>query len=160
LTNSKPCDAPLDPSLPLLPAKSDDKLANPASYQELTGSLNHLAITSRPDIAFSVSRLCQFNSKPTFTHLKAARRVLRYAIHTRNYSIKYCGDGFLELELLGFADADYVISSIVGPLRATSSSSAAMRYPDSPGNNRPWRYLRWRPSIWPYLMQFASSFRM
>jgi hypothetical protein len=116
--------------------------------------------TSRPDIAFSVSRLCQFNSKPTFTHLKAARRVLRYAIHMRNYSIKYCGDGFLELELLGFADADYVISSIVGPLRATSSSSAAMRYPDSPGNNRPWRYLRWRPSIWPYLMQFASSFRM
>ena len=83
------------------------KLANSISYQELTGSLNHLAITSRPDIAFAVSKLCQFNSKPTLTHLKAARRVLRYAIHTRSYWLKYCSDGSFELELLGYADADY-----------------------------------------------------
>ena len=107
LTNSKPCETPLDPSLPLVLAKLGDKLANPTSYQQLTGSLNHLAITSCPDIAFAVSKLCQFNSKPTATHLKAARRVLRYVIHTRNYSLKYCGDGSSELELLGFVDADY-----------------------------------------------------
>jgi hypothetical protein len=93
LTNSKPCDTPLDPSLPLVLATSNDKLADPTSYQELTGSLNNLTITSRPDITFAVSRLCQFNSKPTLTHLKMARRVLRYAIHTCNYSLKYCGDG-------------------------------------------------------------------
>jgi hypothetical protein len=107
LTNAKPYDNPLDPSLPLVHATPDDKLVDPTSYQELTGSLNHLAITSRPDIAFAVSKLCQFNSKPTFTHLKAARRVLRYAIHTRDYSLKYCGDGSSVLQLLGFADADY-----------------------------------------------------
>jgi hypothetical protein len=76
LMNSKPCDTPLNHSLPLLPTAPDDKLANPTSYQELTGSLNHLAITLRPDIAFAVSKLCQFNSKPTLTHLKVARRVL------------------------------------------------------------------------------------
>ena len=92
LTDSKPCDTPLDPSLPLVLAKPDDKLIEPTSYQQLTGSLNHLAITSRPDIAFAVSKLCQFNSNPTATHLKAARRVLRYAFHTRNYSLKYSGD--------------------------------------------------------------------
>jgi hypothetical protein len=108
LTNSKPWDIPLDPSLPLILTKpDDDKQANLTSYQELTGSLNHLAITSRPDIAFAVSRLCQFNSKPTATHLKAARRVLRYAIHTHNYSLKYCGDRSSELQLLSFADVDY-----------------------------------------------------
>jgi hypothetical protein len=109
LTTSKPCDTPLDPSLPLVLAKSDDKLIDPTSYQQLTGSLNHLAITSRPDIAFAVSKLCQFNSNPTATHLKAARRVLRYAFHTRNYSLKYSyrGDGSSKLELNGFADADY-----------------------------------------------------
>src|SRR5271170_106850 len=105
LTDSKPCDTPLDPSLPLVLAKSGDKLVEPTSYQELTGSLNHLAITSRPDIAFAVSKLCQFNSKPTATHLKVARWVLRYVLHTCNYSLKYCGDGSSELELLGFADA-------------------------------------------------------
>ena len=107
LTDSKPCDTPLDHSLPLILAKPNDKLVNPTSYQELTGSLNHLAITSRPDIEFPVSRLCQFNSKPTLTHLKAARRVLRYVLHTRNYSLRYCSDGSGELELLGYADADY-----------------------------------------------------
>jgi len=107
LTDSKPCDTPLDPSLPLVLAKSDDKLIDPTSYQQLTGSLNHLAITSRPDIAFAVSKLCQFNSNPTATHLKAARRVLRYAFHTRNYTLKYSGDGSFKLELNGFADADY-----------------------------------------------------
>jgi hypothetical protein len=63
--------------------------------------------TSRPDIAFAVSKLCQFNSNPTATHLKAARRVLRYAFHTRNFSLKYHGDGSFKLKLDGFADADY-----------------------------------------------------
>jgi transposase InsO family protein len=87
LTDSKPCDTPLDHSLPLVAATPDDKLCNQTSYQELTGSLNHLAITSRPDIAFPVSKLCQFNSKSTFTHYKAAKQVLRYAIHTRHFSL-------------------------------------------------------------------------
>src|SRR5271154_1090511 len=39
LTTSKPCDTPLDPSLPLVLAKSDDKLIDTTSYQQLTGSL-------------------------------------------------------------------------------------------------------------------------
>ena len=78
LTAATPYDTPLDPSLPLVQAQPNDKLCDQISYQELTGSLNHLAITSRPDISFAVSRPCQkFNSKPTSTHLKAARRVLQ-----------------------------------------------------------------------------------
>ena len=107
LTNSKPCETPLDPSLPLVLAKPDDKPIDLTSYQSLTGSLNHLAITSRPDIAFAVSRLCQFNSNTTATHLKAARRALRYAFHTRNFSLKFRSNGSVKLEINGFADADY-----------------------------------------------------
>ena len=109
LTNSKPVDTPLDPALPLAPATSDDKLCDQKTYQGLTGSLNHCAITSRPDIAFPVSRLCQFNSNPTLTHFKAAKQVLRYAIHTCHYSLKYnCGtDKNYELKLVGYADSDY-----------------------------------------------------
>jgi hypothetical protein len=106
LTDSKPFQTPLDPSLPLLEATPGDKLCDQSAYQELTGSLNYLAITSRPDIAFAVSRLCQFNKKPTFTHLKAAKRALRYIIHTRHFSLKYGGKQ-LQLQLLGYADADY-----------------------------------------------------
>jgi Reverse transcriptase (RNA-dependent DNA polymerase) len=109
LMNSKPVDTPLDYSLPLVKATPDDKLCDQTTYQELTGSLNHLAITSRPDITFAVSRLCQFNSNPTVTHFKAGKRVLRYVIHMRHYSLKY-GVGSSkdhELKLIGYADADY-----------------------------------------------------
>jgi hypothetical protein len=108
LVNSKPYATPLDHSLPLVLATPDAKLADPTSYQELTGPLNHLAITSCPDIAFTVSKLCQFNSKPTMTHFKAARPVLRYAIHRRNYSLKYWDKSFeIEIALVGYTDADY-----------------------------------------------------
>src|SRR5947199_4615903 len=92
LTDSKLFQTPRDSSLPLLEATPEDKLCNQSAYQELTGSLNYLAITSRSDVAFVVSRLCQFNQKPTFTHLNAAKRVLRYVIHTRHFFLKYDGD--------------------------------------------------------------------
>jgi transposase InsO family protein len=111
LTDSKPYDTPLDHSLPLMPAKSDDKLCDETSYRELTGSLNHLAITSRPDIAFAVSKACQFNSQPTFTHLKVAKRILRYAIHTRHFALKY-NFGVHGNVLIGYADADYASNLI------------------------------------------------
>lgn len=88
LTNSKPVDSPLDHSLPLVNATPDHALCDQTTYQELTGSLNHLAITSRPDVAFAVSKLCQFNRNPTVTHFKAAKRVLRYVVHTPHYSLK------------------------------------------------------------------------
>jgi hypothetical protein len=109
LTDSKPHDIPLNHSLPLVPAAPDDKLCDQTSYQELTGSLNYLAITSHPDITSAVSKLCQFNSKLTFTHLKEGKHVLRYAIHTCHYSLKF-GIGINknhELKLVGYADADY-----------------------------------------------------
>jgi len=107
LTNSKPINTPLDPSLPLVLATSNDKLCVQKTYQELMGSLNYLAMTSRPDITFAVSKLSQFNNNSTLTHFKAAKRVLRYVIHTRHYSLKYnCGSD-RNYKLIGYTDSDY-----------------------------------------------------
>jgi hypothetical protein len=72
-----------------LTATADDVLCNVKLYQELTGSLNHLAVFSRPDITFAVSKLSKYNSNPTTTHLKSALHVLRYLKSTRNYCIVY-----------------------------------------------------------------------
>jgi hypothetical protein len=47
-------------------------MANEKYYQHLTGSLNYLTVYSRPDIVFAVSKLSQFNSAPTASHLNAA----------------------------------------------------------------------------------------
>jgi hypothetical protein len=116
----KPVDTPLNPNLPLVKAKSDDKRTDIKSYQELTGSLNHAALFSRPDTSFAVSKLSQFNSDPTETHMKAARHVLAYLEGAINYSLVY-GDatdadihaytGVIHpdnyLSIQGFADADH-----------------------------------------------------
>ena len=72
MSNCAPRKTPLNPSLPLLKATENDKRANPVEYREMTGSLNHLAVFSRPDIAFAVNKLSSFNSDPTVTHMRAA----------------------------------------------------------------------------------------
>jgi hypothetical protein len=104
--NSRPAKTPLDPSLPLLKATSNDKRADATEYQEISGSLNHLAVFSRPDIAFAVGKLCSFNSDPTVTHMKAARHVLRYLLHTKHFTITY--GGAPNLTPLVYVDADWV----------------------------------------------------
>jgi hypothetical protein len=45
--------------------RSDQKL-----YQEIIGSLNHLALFFRTDISFAVSKLSQFNTDPLVEHLR------------------------------------------------------------------------------------------
>ena len=79
----------LDKTLSLLKAVSGEKMCNPEYYQHLTGSLNHLAIFTRPDIAFTTSKLAQFNSNPMTIYLITTLHVLRYLKGTRNLSIIY-----------------------------------------------------------------------
>jgi len=123
MTDCVPAQTPLDPSLPLLYANGNEKRCNQRLYQEIMGSLNHLAVYSRPDISFAVSRLSQFNKDPTETHLKAARHILRYLKHTMDLYITYgnaaslnpnaySDNGWLPewpdtIDPQGFADADW-----------------------------------------------------
>ena len=58
-------------------------------YQELSGSLNHLSVFTRRDIALAISKLSKFNANLTTTHFKAALHALRYLISTRNCCIVY-----------------------------------------------------------------------
>jgi hypothetical protein len=84
-----PAQTPLKSSQDLFSATEQNKCCNQHLYLEIMGSLNHLAVYSRPDIAFAVSKLSQFNQDPTLTHLKAARQVLRYLKLTKNVCITY-----------------------------------------------------------------------
>jgi Reverse transcriptase (RNA-dependent DNA polymerase) len=106
LSDAKSAGSPLDPSLPLLKAKPGDKMANEKYYQHVTGSLNHLAVYTRPDIAFAVSKLAQFNSAPTATHLKAAMHILRYLKGTRNLCLVYKRQPST-VNMVGYSDADW-----------------------------------------------------
>ena len=69
---------------------SDDgtKEVDATMYRQLVGSLIYQT-TTRPNLAYSVSVLSQFMSKPLESHWVAAKSVLRYLSGTSNYGILY-----------------------------------------------------------------------
>jgi hypothetical protein len=109
MQDSSPVDIPLDPSLPLHQRLPHETPANRDLYQQITGSLNHLAVYSRPDISYAISKLSQFNNNPSTMHLTAARRVLRYLKGTSHYKITYGPRGTSDhsLRFFGYADASH-----------------------------------------------------
>ena len=58
-------------------------------FQSLVGSLNWLAVTTRPDIATVVSLLAQHQSEPSPGHLKAALHVAYYLASTKTLGIYF-----------------------------------------------------------------------
>jgi len=72
-------------------------------YQQLIGSLMYVALATRPDILFAVTKLSQFNSNPGSTHWLQAKRILRYLAATKDISLIYsCGTDEIEI----YSDAD------------------------------------------------------
>lgn len=67
------------------------------SYQRKIGSLLYVAVMTRPDIAFAVSRLSRFMTNPGPEHHKAADRVLRYLYQTRDYGLQFGGEDDLRV---------------------------------------------------------------
>lgn len=74
-------------------------------YRYLVGSLIYLT-TTRPNLAYFVSVLSQFISKPLESHWVAAKSVLRYLHGTSDYGILYTDTSDVTLE--GFPDPDWV----------------------------------------------------
>ena len=74
-------------------------------YRELVGSLNYIAVATRPDIAYAVGRLASFLDCYREEHWAAAIRVLRYLKGTRTLSLVLGGSG--PLSLSGYSDPDY-----------------------------------------------------
>ncbi|XP_070040345.1 secreted RxLR effector protein 161-like [Nicotiana tomentosiformis] len=79
-------------------------LVNQTMYRGIIGSHLYLT-TSRPDIVFSVGLYARFQSNPKESHLKAAKRILRYLKGTQDL-VLYYPSGY-SFDLIGYADADY-----------------------------------------------------
>ena len=73
-------------------------------YRSALGSLMYLMVSTRPDLAASVSILSRFMDNPG-QHWEALKRVLRYVKHTRSYSLTFCKKANGELE--GSTDSDW-----------------------------------------------------
>ena len=108
LENCSSVSTPMDPGLILTPA-DPSFIPTPEEHQAYrsgTGSLNYLATISRPDIAYAVSKLSQFNNRPTPEHYQAVKRVMRYLKGTSSLAITY-GNNKDSVKLQGFSDASY-----------------------------------------------------
>lgn len=75
------------------------------AYQSIVGSLLYLASWTRPDIAYAVVALAQWNSAPTRSTLLAAKGVLRYLLGTADWKLIYGMD--VRTDSIAFCDADW-----------------------------------------------------
>ncbi|KAL0276778.1 UNVERIFIED_CONTAM: hypothetical protein PYX00_004278 [Menopon gallinae] len=101
MSDCKPVTSPVDVSIRL---EKEKKTSNNLPFRELIGALMWLSVATRPDIAYAVNSLSQFNNCFGRTHWTAAKRILRYLKGTKDVGITYekstCG-------IIGYSDADW-----------------------------------------------------
>ncbi|XP_019158353.1 PREDICTED: uncharacterized protein LOC109155079 [Ipomoea nil] len=85
-------------------SQSTDPFDNPTQYQRLAGALQYLTIT-RPNLSYSVNRLCQFMHAPTDEHWGLLKRVLRYIRGTMDYGLRLSPS--LSTDIHAFSDSDW-----------------------------------------------------
>ena len=75
-------------------------------YRSIVGALQYVTIT-RPELAFSVNKVCQFMQDPLELHWKAVKRILRYLSGTLDFGLELKAVPIEDLNLVGFSDADW-----------------------------------------------------
>ncbi|CAK1595645.1 unnamed protein product [Parnassius mnemosyne] len=106
----KPALTPIDVNVKLMkPESVNESVMKQYPYQSLVGALMFLAVSTRPDVTYSVNYLSQFNTNYNVEHWKAAKRVLRYLKGIPNYGLVYERTG---LSLFSVVDADWAANSV------------------------------------------------
>ena len=96
----------------------DGELLGPADvtrFRSIVGALQYLTLT-RPDISFSVNKVCQFLHSPTTLHWSAVKRILRYLKFTVSTGLKIKRSNSILVS--AFSDADW--AGCVDDRRSTS----------------------------------------
>ena len=63
-----------------------EPVSDPTQFRSVVGALQYAMLT-RPEISFSVNKVCQFLSNPLEEHWKAVKRILRYLSGTLHYGL-------------------------------------------------------------------------
>ncbi|PNX93512.1 histone deacetylase, partial [Trifolium pratense] len=85
MENCKPIGSPMVSSCKLSKFGTD-VMTDPTLYRSTVGALQYATLT-RPDISYSVNKVCQFMAHPLESHWKAVKRILRYLKGTLNYGL-------------------------------------------------------------------------
>jgi len=76
-------------------------------YLSAVGSLQYLAMMTRPDIAHSVAYLARFNANPGPEHWKALKHLFRYVKGTVDHKLTYHGNIASDELFLTYTDASH-----------------------------------------------------
>ena len=89
----------------------DDPLneADLKRYRQIVGSLIYIMIATRPDLSYAVTKLSQYMSCATQSHMTMAKHVLRYLKGTINDKMTFTKSEE-PLEIIGFSDSDWANS--------------------------------------------------
>jgi len=96
---------PAASSAPLHRDEEGKVFTGPWQYRSVIGKLNHLAKSTRPDIAFAVHQCARFSASPKESHGKAVKRIARYLMSTADKGIYLTPDPTTGLEC--WVDADF-----------------------------------------------------
>ncbi|WVZ50557.1 hypothetical protein U9M48_001799 [Paspalum notatum var. saurae] len=105
MSECKPTSTPLSTSEKLSVLEGDPLGAyDTTQYRSIVGALQYLTLT-RPDIAFSVNKVCQFLHAPTTVHWAAVKRILRYIKQSTKVGLKISKSKYMLVS--AFSDADW-----------------------------------------------------
>ncbi|PKU81182.1 putative mitochondrial protein [Dendrobium catenatum] len=102
MENSKPISTPIA-SKTLCHPSSLLSTDTAALYTQLVGSLQYLTLT-RPDIAYTVNRLCQYMHQPHEDHFRLLKRLLQYLQGTLSFGLPLVA---ANLHLRAYSDSDW-----------------------------------------------------
>ena len=103
MDHSKPQPSPMLSSLRLT-ADESASVDDPTLYRSIVGALQYATVT-RPEISFSVNRVCQYMHKPQIHHWKAVKRILRYLAGTSTHGLLLTPSP--NYSITGFSDSDW-----------------------------------------------------
>jgi hypothetical protein len=103
--NGKPVDTPISLT-EKLSITEGARLgeADSTTYRSVVGALQYLTLT-RPDLSFSVNKVCQFLHAPTTVHWSVVKRILRYVKETLMMGLKIRRSNSTLVS--AFSDADW-----------------------------------------------------
>lgn len=107
-----------------------------SEYMSIVGTIQYIAVVTRPDISFAAASLAKYMSCPTHHLMGCAKRVLRYLSATQHHVLRYeCGSHEKKPDLIGYSDADFAGCSTT----SRSTSGIAILYRGQPVH---WRSKR------------------